>query len=44
MRLAKPECYMAQRAERVDIIHIKLCRLAYEKHHFGPKMVSEAIS
>ena len=25
-------------------IHVKLCHLASEKHRFGPKMVSEAIS
>ena len=25
-------------------IHVKLCRLSSEKHHIGPKLVSEAIS
>ena len=25
-------------------MHVKLCRLASEKHRFGPKMVSEATS
>ena len=32
------------RHNRQNAIHVKLCHLASEKHHIGPKLVSEAIS